>query len=89
MARQAIQSRINDWKNSNIENLSLLEKKIVELETEIHTKKRENLKSNGESVNAFEIKSSSDIDLDEISQENEVNVFYGLVQRSIVTIISI
>ena len=85
LARPLIQSRVNDWKNGQIERVSLLERKVVALETEIHTKKRDN-QSNGEPTNAFEINSSSDIDLDNVTQENEVNALYISAQNIVLMV---
>ena len=70
--RPMIQNIVDKWKSSQHENISSLEKKIIELET----KRSDNTNINtNRDVNAFEISSSTDTQLEEITLENEVRIY--------------
>jgi hypothetical protein len=71
--RPSIQNAVESWKSIQHENISLLEKKVTDLESKRNNNNNNNSNSKHE-VNTFEINSSIDTQLEEVIQENEVHL---------------
>lgn len=76
--RQLIQSLISNWKLIQQENISSLERKVIELESDARVRKRENLSASKSETKSTDVVKdellASETQVDELFRENEVRL---------------